>query len=75
MNTILGMIQDNTGQISSTRVGKIIMILCWGFNVIMHVLNPSTVPEPSMVLTSAVLGVLGIATAQKAVEGKATSSK
>ena len=65
------MIQDSGGQISSTRVGKLVMIGCWAFNVIMHVLDPS-VPEPSMTLTAAVLGVVGISTAQKAVENKKT---
>lgn len=63
------MIQDSSGQISSTRVGKLVMIACWAFNVIMHVLDP-TVPEPSMTLTAAVLGVVGISTAHKAVENK-----
>ncbi len=69
MSTILGMIQDSDGQLSSTRVGKLIMICCWAFNVVMHILDPS-IAEPSMILTSAVLGAMGISTAQKAVENK-----
>ncbi len=69
MNQLLNIIQDADGQTSSTRVGKLIMILCWAFNVVMHILDPS-VPEPSMVMTTAVLAVIGIGTAQKAVEGK-----
>ena len=68
MNAILGMVKDSTGQLSSTRVGKLIMIACWAFNVVMHILDPS-IEAPDMILTSAVLGAMGISTAHKAVEG------
>lgn len=69
MNKLLNIIQDENGQTSSTRVGKMIMILVWAFNVIMHVLDPE-VAEPSMILTGAVLTAMGISTVHKAVEGK-----
>ena len=65
---LLGMIQDNTGQFSSTRVGKLIMILCWAFQSVMHVLEPAVTPAPEWTMTAAVLTICGISTAQNKIE-------
>ena len=70
MNKLTSIICDSSGQLSSTRVGKLVLIGCWGFSVVMHVLDPVGCPETSMTLTAAVLGAMGISTAQKAVEKK-----
>ncbi len=75
MNKLLGMIQDNNGVISSTRTGKMILILCYAYNWIMHIQDAANVPEPSMVLTAAVLGVIGIGVTQKVVENGSAKPK
>jgi len=64
----LGMIKDSTGQLSSTRVGKLIMIACWAFQSVMHVLEPATNPAPEWTMTAAVLTICGISTVQNKIE-------
>ncbi len=68
MGNLLGIIQDDTGQLSSTRVGKMIMIGCWAFQSVMHVLEPATNPAPEWTITAAVLTICGISTAQNKIE-------
>lgn len=70
MNQLLNIIQDENGQTSSMRVGKLIILAVWVFQCVMHILNPSEAPEPSIAMTATVLGAFGIGTLHKNVEKK-----
>ena len=67
---MLQMIKDQSGQISSMRIGKLMILAMWMFQSVMHVLHPDVTPSPDIMMTSAVLTMFGIGAGQKLAEKK-----
>lgn len=67
---MLEMIKDQSGQTSSMRIGKLMMLAMWMFQSVMHILQPDVTPSPDIIMTGAVLTMFGIGAGQKLAEKK-----
>ena len=74
MKKILNVVQDEHGEFSSMRVGKLCILGVWMFQAIMNTINSAVYAEPTYQMTFAVLASFGIAAGQKIVEGKRTKN-